>query len=83
MTKLYVGNLPYTAGDDELRDFFSSVGDVVSATVIMDRRMNRSKGFGFVEYANAEDAQKAIDELNGKDFDGRQVRVSPARPKQE
>ena len=83
MTKLYVGNLSYSVRDEELKTHFSQIGEVVSAVVIMDRRMDRSKGFGFVEYANAEDAQKAIDELNGKEMDGRELRVSIARPKRE
>lgn len=83
MTKLYVGNLSYDVDDNALNSHFAQVGEIVSATVIMDRRMNRSKGFGFVEYANADDAKKAIEELDGKELDNRPLRVSMARPKRE
>lgn len=81
--KVYVGNLPYSVRDEELKNHFAQIGEITSATVIMDRRTNRSKGFGFVEFANAEDANRAIEELNGKDLDGRELRVSMARPRQE
>ena len=77
--KLYVGNLPYTTRDDGLRDLFSQAGSVTSASVIMDKMTHRSKGFGFVEMSD-EDANKAIDMFNGKDFDGRALVVNEARP---
>jgi cold-inducible RNA-binding protein len=78
--KLYVGGLPYSTTEDELRDAFAQCGNVASATIIMDRMSGRSKGFGFVEMANDDDAQKAIDQWNGKDFGGRTLTVNEARP---
>ncbi len=78
--KLYVGGLPYATTDQELRDAFSQAGAVSSAVIIMDKMSGRSKGFGFVEMANDEDAQKAIDMWNGKDFGGRTLTVNEARP---
>lgn len=79
--KLYVGNLSYTTTSDSLRAAFSKAGNVVAADVIMDRQTNRSRGFGFVEMATEEDAKKAIEMYNGKDLDGRNVRVNVAQPK--
>lgn len=78
--KLYVGGLPYSTTDDQIRDAFAQCGPVLSATVIMDRMSGRSKGFGFVEMENDEDAQKAIEMWNGKDFGGRNLTVNEARP---
>ena len=78
--KLYVGGLPYATTEDELRDAFSQAGSVASATIIMDRMSGRSKGFGFVEMSTDDDAQKAIDLWNGKDFGGRTLTVNEARP---
>lgn len=78
--KLYVGGLPYSSTDDELRDAFAQAGNVVSAVIIMDKMSGRSKGFGFVEMATDEEAQKAIDMWNGKDFGGRTLTVNEARP---
>ncbi len=78
--KLYVGGLPYSTTDAELKDAFTQAGDVASATVIMDKMTGRSKGFGFVEMSNDDDAQKAIDMFNGKDFGGRSLTVNEARP---
>ena len=78
--KLYVGGLPYSTNDTELKDAFSQAGAVSSAVVIMDKMTGRSKGFGFVEYASDEDALKAIDMFNGKDFGGRNITVNEARP---
>lgn len=82
-TKLFVGSLSWGVKDDQLNDFFSTVGTVVSATVITDRDSGRSKGYGFVEMSSDEEAKKAIDELNGKDLDGRPVTVNEARPREE
>jgi RNA recognition motif-containing protein len=82
-TKLFVGSLAWATNDDSLKDFFAAVGTVVSASVIMDRETNRSKGFGFVEMSSDEEAKKAVDELNGKDLDGRAIVVSEARPREE
>jgi len=79
--RLYVGNLPYSMNDDTLRSLFESYGQVESARVISDRDSGTSKGFGFVEMANA-DAQKAIEALNGRDFNGRALRIDEARPQE-
>lgn len=81
MTKLYVGNLPYSYNDQSLKQLFSAYGDVV-ATVIIDRMSGRSKGFGFVELAE-DQAQAAISEMNGKEIDGRAIVVNEARPMTE
>jgi cold-inducible RNA-binding protein len=81
--KLYVGGLPYSTTEDELRDAFSQCGSVTSATIIMDRMSGRSKGFGFVEMSSDEEAQKAVDTMNGKDFGGRSLTVNEARPMEE
>ena len=78
--KLYVGGLPYSTTEDALRDHFAQAGSVTSATIIMDKMSGRSKGFGFVEMASDEDAQKAISMFNGQDFDGRKLTVNEARP---
>lgn len=82
-TKLFIGSLAWATNDDSLKNFFASAGTVVSATVIVDRDTNRSKGFGFVEMSSNEEAKKAVDELNGKDLDGRAIVVSEARPREE
>lgn len=78
--KLYVGGLPYSTTEDQLRDSFSQAGPVASAVIIMDKMSGRSKGFGFVEMSSDDDAQKAIDMWNGKDFGGRTLTVNEARP---
>ena len=78
--KLYVGGLSYDTTDAALKETFSAAGTVESATVIIDRASNRSKGFGFVEMSTDEEAQKAIEMFNGKDIDGRNVTVNEARP---
>jgi len=78
--KLYVGGLPYSTSEDQLRDAFAQAGAVSSAIIIMDKMTGRSKGFGFVEFGNDDDAQKAIDMWNGKDFGGRSLTVNEARP---
>lgn len=77
--KLYVGSLSYDVKDDDLRAYFATVGAVESAKVIIDRDTRRSKGFGFVEMADAQDAQKAVHDLNGTTLDGRAIMVSEAR----
>lgn len=80
--KLYVGNLPFRATDDDLRDMFSQHGDVVSANIVMDRETGRSRGFGFIEFQDEEAGKKAIDELHGTDFGGRDLVVNEARPRE-
>ncbi len=81
--KLYVGGIPYSSTDQSLKDAFSAAGAVTSASIIMDRMTGRSKGFGFVEMASDSEAQAAIDMFNGKDFEGRNLTVSEARPMTE
>jgi cold-inducible RNA-binding protein len=81
--KLFVGSLSYSVNDTQLKDFFSEVGEVVSANVITDRNTGQSKGFGFVEMSSDDEAKEAIKQLNGKELDGRQVAVSEARPREE
>ena len=76
--KLFVGNLPWSVGDAELEEVFSPHGQVTSARVITDRDTGRSRGFGFVEMATVEEADRAIAQFNGKDLDGRQLRVEKA-----
>ena len=81
--KLYVGNLPYQTTDGDLSQAFGAHGQVTSATVITDKFSGRSKGFGFVEMSSDEEAQKAIDAMNGADFGGRAIVVNEARPPRE
>ena len=81
--KLYIGNLSYSTTDEGLSHHFSAVGTVTSAAIIKDRDSGRSKGFAFVEMSTAEEAAKAIQQLNGQALDGRALNVSLARPKEE
>jgi RNA recognition motif-containing protein len=81
--KLYVGNLSYDMTEDALKDTFSQAGAVESAIIIKDKMSGRSKGFGFVEMSTDEEAQKAIEMLNGKELDGRALTVNEARPMEE
>src|SRR3954467_9724545 len=80
-TKLYVGNLSFQTTSEDLREHFAKAGTVESASVVEDRMTGRSRGFGFVEMATAEDAAAAIEQLNGKDFGGRNLTVNEARPR--
>jgi RNA recognition motif-containing protein len=82
-TKLYVGNLSFRTTSEDLREAFASVGNVESATVIEDRDTGRSRGFGFVEMATAEEATAAIEQFNGKDLGGRNLTVNEAKPRTE
>ena len=79
-SKLYVGSLSYDTTEDTLKDTFAQAGAVQSATIIIDRMSNRSKGFGFVEMSSDEEAKKAIEMFNGKELDGRNIIVNEARP---
>jgi cold-inducible RNA-binding protein len=79
-SKLYVGGIPYRTTEDEMRTAFEEAGTVVSASIISDRMTGRSRGFGFVEMASEAEAQAAIDRWDGKEFDGRMLSVSMARP---
>lgn len=82
-TKLFVGSLAFSATDDDLAQFFAQVGTVVSAKVVIDRDTNRSKGFGFVEMSSDAEAKAAIDQLDGKELNGRAINVSEARPRED
>ncbi|MBI5351251.1 MAG: RNA-binding protein [Chloroflexi bacterium] len=81
--KLYVGNLPYAASEDDIKTHFSQAGTVTSVALIVDRASGRAKGFGFVEMSTAEEAQKAISMFNGQDFMGRAITVNVARPRED
>ena len=79
--RIYIGNLPYTSNEEDVRQLFAAYGDVVSCALPTDRETGRPRGFGFVEMSN-EDATKAIQELDGQDFGGRSLRVKEARPRE-
>ena len=81
--KLYVGGLPYAISDGQLEELFSGHGTVESARVITDRMTGRSKGFGFVEMSTQEEAEAAMEKLNGTDLEGRTITVNEARPRTE
>ena len=78
---IYVGNLPWSCNDDDLREMFEPFGNVASARVVMDRETGRSRGFGFVQMPSSEEAGTAIQSLNGSDMDGRPLRVNESQPK--
>ena len=78
--RLFIGNLPYSATEQQLTEIFSEAGKVESATIITNRQTGRSKGFGFVEMSSDAEADKAVSKLNGYSFDGRSLVVSEARP---
>lgn len=80
---IYVGNLPYSVRDQELRETFEAFGTVMTAEVIFDKRTRRSRGYGFVEMANEEEALRAIAALNGSELHGRQLRVDASQPKND
>ena len=79
--KIYVGNLSYTTSETELNDLFTQFGEVGSTKIITDRYTGRSRGFAFVEMPNRDEGQTAINELNGSEVRGRNIKVSEARPK--
>jgi RNA recognition motif-containing protein len=81
--KIYVGNLSFNTNDEQLNKIFAPFGAVTSARVITDKFTSRSRGFGFVEMENNEEADKAIAALNGKDVDGRALKVSEAQPRED
>tara|TARA_B100000678_G_scaffold137133_1_gene114657 strand:- start:122 stop:421 length:300 start_codon:yes stop_codon:yes gene_type:complete len=83
VTNIYVGNLSWSSTDDDLRSAFEAFGEVTSAKVIMDRETGRSRGFGFVEMPNDNEAREAIDGMNQKDLQGRSLRVNEAREREE
>jgi len=80
--RLYVGNLSYNVTNDSLKELFGTVGEVVSVNVITDRMTGRARGFGFVEMAENTAAQQAIEQLDGRELDGRAIKVAEARPQQ-
>ena len=81
--QIYVGNVSYNTTEDSLNTLFSSFGDVDSVKLITDRETGRAKGFGFIAMPNDDQANKAIEELNGKEFEGRTLRINEARPREE
>jgi RNA recognition motif-containing protein len=83
MYKVFVGGLPFSTTDDELKELFAAHGAVASATVVKDRDTGRSKGFGFVEFENDDEGKAAEQALNGSDLGGRSISVAQARPKEE
>ena len=83
MMRIYVGNLPFSVRDDELREMFAEHGEVASAAVIIDRETGRSRGFGFVEMPDRSSAEAAIEALNGQDMGGRPLTVNEARPREQ
>ena len=80
---IYVGNLSYGMSEEELREAFGAFGTVSSVKILMDRETGRSRGFGFVEMPNQNEAEKAIAQLNGKDVGGRALRINEARPREQ
>lgn len=82
-TRLYVGNLSYTTCENDLHDYFSQVGMVTSVDLMLDRATGRSRGFAFVEFASADEAARAVEQLNNKEFQGRNLTVNIARPRAE
>ncbi len=80
---IYVGNLPFSASEDEVREAFGAYGEVSSVALIKDKVTGKPRGFGFVEMPNSAEAEQAINELNGKDFKGRNLVVNPARPRED
>lgn len=80
---LFIGSLAWATTDDSLKAFFETIGEVSSARVVTDRDTRKSRGFGFVEFVDEANNQKAVDQLNGKELDGREITVSIARPKKD
>lgn len=79
--KLFIGNLPYSVGDGELRDLFADFGNIEDCVVITDRESGRSKGFGFVTYSEQNSADKALDQMGNYEYEGRNLNVKPANPR--
>ena len=82
-TKLYVGNLSFNTSNEDLQELFGQAGTVETVNVVEDRDTGRSRGFGFIEMSSKEEAQAAIEQLNGKEIDGRSLTVNEARPREE
>lgn len=81
--KLYVGNLPWSMNNDSLKELFASYGEITEVIIITDRMSGRSKGFGFVTFANEADAEKAVAEMHEKEIEGRKIVVNVARPRED
>jgi RNA recognition motif-containing protein len=81
--RLFVGNLSFQTGENDLQDYFAQAGAVTSVNLMLDKMTGRSRGFAFVEYGSPEDAQKAIEQFHDKDFQGRKITVNIARPREE
>lgn len=81
--RLFVGNLSYQTGENDLQDYFAQAGAVTSVNLMMDKITGKSRGFAFVEFASSEEAQKAIEQFHNKDFQGRAITVNVARPREE
>ncbi len=82
-TRLFVGNLSYQTGENDLQDYFAQAGAVTSVNLMLDKATGKSRGFAFVEFATPEEAQKAIEQFHNKEFQGRQITVNVARPREE
>jgi cold-inducible RNA-binding protein len=82
-TRLFVGNLSYQTGENDLQDYFAQAGAVTSVNLMLDKMTGKSRGFAFVEYGSSEEAQKAIDSFHNKEFQGRPITVNVARPREE
>lgn len=82
-TKIYVGNLSYNTTEDQIREAFAGLGEIDSVALITDRHSGQSKGFAFVEMSSSEEAKSAIEQLNGKELDGRTMNVSEAKPRED
>ena len=81
--RLFVGNLSFQTGENDLQDYFAQAGAVTSVNLMLDKMTGRSRGFAFVEFATAEEAQKAIEQFHDKDFQGRKITVNVARPRED
>lgn len=82
-TRLFVGNLSYQTGENDLQDYFSQAGAVTSVNLMLDKMSGKSRGFAFVEFANADDANRAIEQFHNQEFQGRSLTVNIARPREE
>lgn len=82
-TRLFVGNLSYQTGENDLQDYFSQAGAVTSVNLMLDKMTGKSRGFAFVEFASLEEANKAVEQFHNQDFQGRALTVNIARPREE
>jgi RNA recognition motif-containing protein len=82
-TRLFVGNLSYQTAENDLQDYFAQAGTVTSVNLMMDKMTGKSRGFAFIEFASAEEANKAVEEFHNKEFQGRPLTVNIARPREE